>query len=705
MKNLFFLFLFLPSLLLANEVKPKKSTINKVTVFLEGASIERTATLNIIPGENLLVFNNLSPDIDESSIQFSGLKNTSIRSLSFDINFLEKKAPSEKFLNYKEKIDSLHRSISRLDNEIAGYNEELTILSKNQILNGTTTDLSLEKVKNLAAYYRNRVTEIKNKLQQLQLDKLNISEEIRDYGNEMLKLKDNREEERGEITLKLDAPSATNLVLSFTYNIKNAGWFPLYDVRATDIDSPVSFSYKANVYQQSGTDWDNVNVVLSTGDPTTNNEKPFLDSKLLNFVSRNYSANKAVENTSVKYNPTVGTVTGYVYDDSGLPLPGANVLLKGTSNGTQTDFDGRYAINASGAREIQFSYVGFATKEVPVSASTINVSLEADESLQEVVIVGYGSSSRKVNTSYEVSDILKGTVSGLNISSANGSPGSSSSVNIRGISSLRTNSPLFVIDGQVVKKNEIRNIDPDLIREVNVLKGSSATSLYGSKARDGVIIITLKELTATGNIKEESLTTTRFEIKNKYTIKSNQDITVIEVDNFEFPATFKHYAAPELNENVFLTASITGWEKYDLLYGEANIYFNGTYAGKTIINPLATEENLELSMGVDPSVIITRKKLDNFKSKSFLGTNRIVAKEYEIKVKNTKQNTINLLIEDRIPLSQNKEIKVSDIEYGDAVYDTEKGILKWEFTLEANKDVAKRLSYIVKYPKYKTVNL
>jgi hypothetical protein len=82
-----------------------------------------------------------------------------------------------------------------------------------------------------------------------------------------------------------------------------------------------------------------------------------------------------------------------------------------------------------------------------------------------------------------------------------------------------------------------------------------------------------------------------------------------------------------------------------------------------------------------------------------------VSKDYEIKVKNTKQSAITLLIEDRIPISQNKEIKVDDLEYGDAEYDEEKGILKWEFILGANEDVAMRLSYIVKYPKYRTVNL
>ncbi len=699
MKNLYLLFFILPSLLFANEVKPKASTIKNVTVFLEGASIERTANFNVTPGENILVFNNLSPDIDESSIQFSGLKNTSVLSLSFDVNYLEKKALSKEYLGFKNKIDSLNLAIAYIDNKISGFNEEMNLLSNNRKLSSDTSDLNVEKVKTLTTYYRNRVTEIKNELQKLSLQKVNISEDIRDYGNEMLKLQDSKEEERGEITLKLDAPSATNLGLTFTYNIKNAGWFPLYDVRATDIDSPVSFSYKANVYQQSGTDWDDVNIVLSTGDPTTNNEKPNLESKWLRFVSPSYKANKAVGNSSLKYNPTVGTVSGYVYDSSGLPLPGVNIVLKGTNNGTQTDFDGRYSLSTNGARDLQFSYLGFESQELPISANTVNVTLQEGASLDEVVITGYSKKNKFRD--------LQGRAAGVQVTSANGRPGQGAFVRIRGTGSLSTgaNSPLYIVDGSPINERDFENISEDMIKNIEVLKDAATTARYGSRGANGVVLITLREQTASGNFKEEGITNTTFEIKKKYTIKSNQDITVIEVDKFEFPATFKHYAAPELNENVFLTANITGWEKYDLLYGEANIYFNGAYAGKTIINPLATEEELELSMGVDPNVIITRKKLDNFKSKSFLGANRIVSKEYEIKVKNTKQSAITLLIEDRIPVSQNKEIKVDDLEYGDAEFDEEKGILKWNITLGANKDTAKRLSYVVKYPKYKTVNL
>src|SRR5690606_40818647 len=102
------------------------------------------------------------------------------------------------------------------------------------------------------------------------------------------------------------------------------------------------------------------------------------------------------------------------------------------------------------------------------------------------------------------------------------------------------------------------------------------------------------------------------------------------------PIYYQYYAAPELNENLFLTATIKNWEKFDLLTGEANIYFEGSYAGKSIINPQATADSLNLSLGIDPNIIVKREKLENFKSKSFLGATRIVDKGYKLEVKDRK---------------------------------------------------------------------
>ena len=437
----------------------------------------------------------------------------------------------------------------------------------------------------------------------------------------MGKLGSHTKEERGEIQLKLNTPSALNLVLEIRYNVTNAGWFPLYDIKSKSTDTPINIAYKANVYQQTGTDWKNANIILSTGDPNTNTIKPDLYTKYLNFTYRNHRNKYKTKNYGYKYNPTIRKVIGVVTGEQGLPLPGVNVIEKGTSNGVQTDFDGKYAINIKGGRELSFSYLGFNTKTIPIHSSIINEKLNPNiEHLEEVVVTAQGYSR------------LGGSVS-------------------------------------TIKKQEIKEYNQ---------------------------IVTTKE---TG------ITNTRFKIKKKYTIHSNADITIIEIDNFDIKSDYQYYSAPELNENVFLTAKLGNWEQYNLLAGEANIYFEGSFAGKTNIDPLATTDSLTISLGMDPNITVKREQLDNFKSKSFTGSNRVIHRAYKISIKNNKQNKISITLEDRIPISQNKEIKLDNIITGSSKYDSKTGIINWKLDISPGQKIEKQFSYQVKYPKNKRINL
>ncbi|RXG27808.1 mucoidy inhibitor MuiA family protein [Leeuwenhoekiella palythoae] len=610
----------------------QNSKIEKVTVFLQGATIERSASVQLKTGVNELVFDNLSPDIIENSIQLRGLKNASILSIAFNLDYLDKKNVSAEYESLETRLDELLFERNAIQSTIEGYERELKLLSENQRINSDNTDLSLEKIKQISTYYRQRSTEIQNTIYKQKRALQDLERDINDHRQQMNNLEDSRKEMRGEITVKLQAESASYLNMELSYNIENAGWFPFYDIRANNTIDPIELSYKASVYQQSGIDWDDVNLVLSTGDPNTNNLKPDLQPKYLNFVNRNYKPSSAVSRNNFKHNPTVRSVSGIVTDDSGAPLPGVNIAQTGSTNGTTSDFDGKYriAINNSGGNELRYSYVGFETQSIPVYASMMNVRLEANqEVLEEVAIVGYETT--------DVSRALAGKAAGINIRGSN----------------------------------------------------SVAPASYNENVQ----------------AKEESLTNTRFEIKKRYTIVSNSDITTIEIDAFNLPANYQHYAAPELNENVFLTATVTDWERYDLLQGEANIYFEGSYAGKTAISPLATTDSLEISLGIDPNIIVKREKKDNFKSKSLLGGTRVVTNAYEISVRNSKSSTINLLLEDRIPVSQNKEIKISDQETADADYDEQTGILKWKLELAPKASATKNFSYEVRYPKDRYINL
>ena len=124
-----------------------------------------------------------------------------------------------------------------------------------------------------------------------------------------------------------------------------------------------------------------------------------------------------------------------------------------------------------------------------------------------------------------------------------------------------------------------------------------------------------------------------------------------------------------------------------------------------MLNPYATKDTLTVSLGVDPNVVVKRNELKDFKSKQFIGGNRILDKGYEIEIRNNKKTNINIVLVDRIPVSQNKEIKVEDVETGNSEYDTEKGLLTWKLNLSPSESQKRKFSYQLRFPKYKSISL
>lgn len=219
-------------------------------------------------------------------------------------------------------------------------------------------------------------------------------------------------------------------------------------------------------------------------------------------------------------------VSGTVSDASG-PLPGASVLEKGTTNGTQTDFDGNYTLTAQDGAVLIVSYIGYKTQEVAINGrSSINFTLEEDaEALEEVVIIGYGTTTVKDATGSVTAvtakdfnggniaspeQLIQGKTAGVNIQETSGEPGAGIQINIRGSNSVRANNnPLFVVDGvplgggdtspqgetgfgQSAVKNPLNFINPNDIESMSILKDASATAIYGSRGANGVVIITTK---------------------------------------------------------------------------------------------------------------------------------------------------------------------------------------------------------------------
>ncbi len=241
------------------------------------------------------------------------------------------------------------------------------------------------------------------------------------------------------------------------------------------------------------------------------------------------------------------SISGTVSDENGVPLPGATVLVEGTSNGVSTDFDGNYSINASSGDTLVFSFVGYTSQSVVVgSSSTVNVSLQPDNALEEVVVTALGVKRNVKAVGYSITQVdggelsdnkttnainaLQGKVAGVMVTgSAMGAKGSSRVV-IRGTSSLTgNNQPLYVVDGITINNSNlgsagvwggadygdgISSINPDEIESVSVLKGGAAAALYGSRASNGVIIINTKSGAGTEGIGVEFNSSTQFDMLN-----------------------------------------------------------------------------------------------------------------------------------------------------------------------------------------------
>ena len=207
-----------------------------------------------------------------------------------------------------------------------------------------------------------------------------------------------------------------------------------------------------------------------------------------------------------------GTVTSQIEDE---PLAGASVRIKGTSLGVTTDVDGKYEILAEKGQVLQFSYIGYKSKEVTIDRNVINVALEEDRTLlDDVVVVGYGTMKRSDITGSVVSvgadeikktivtsvdQALQGRAAGVQVTQNSGSPGGGISVAIRGVNSLNGNEPLYVIDGVAVdgkssdgKTSALSTVNPSDIMSIEVLKDASATAIYGSRASNGVVLITTR---------------------------------------------------------------------------------------------------------------------------------------------------------------------------------------------------------------------
>ncbi|HRG28533.1 MAG TPA: DUF4139 domain-containing protein, partial [Chitinophagales bacterium] len=200
-------------------------------------------------------------------------------------------------------------------------------------------------------------------------------------------------------------------------------------------------------------------------------------------------------------------------------------------------------------------------------------------------------------------------------------------------------------------------------------------------------------------------TTFTYEIEEPYSVISDGKISTIDIQAVKVKADYEYFAVPKIDRDAFLTANVTDWRELNLLTGEANIFFEGAFLGKTVLDPTYASDTISISLGRDKSVQIQRNKMKEFTQRQFLGGNKIETVAFEIKIRNNKSEPIHIVIQDQFPISSENDVTVEgSIKPAGKIEDATQ-IITWDMDIVPGEEKKMELKYTVKYPKDKVIVL
>lgn len=599
-----------------------ESKIERVTVFLQGAQVNRTAKTAIAVGKTELVFGNISPQLDKQSIQVKTEGKLTILSVIHQLNFLKEQEAREEIKSLEAQKLSLLEKIETEKNQQTVFKQEEVLLLKNQDIKGLQTTLKSTELKEAADFQRSRLTEVYTRLSEIDKNIRKFEADTEKINSQLKALNSKKDQSTSELLVTVTAKEATSANFQISYLVKKASWYPTYDIRVKDISNPINLQCKANVSQQSGEDWKDIKLSLSSGNPGEDGTRPVLYPFYLRYISADAAAsiNKQRELAGMYGS---NTFFGKIVNSQGEPIPYASIIIKGTKSGTTTNNEGFFSIAGNETNTtLVVSAVGHESKEVQGSRSYMNIPLpESVKALQEVVVTGLSTGNSSYDYSYDKSS------------------------------------------GYKRKKEEA---------------AITTTTSYQP-------------------------TTTVYDIEEAYTVLNDGKTYTADIASYEMKADYEYFAAPKIAAEAFLTARVTDWQDLNLLPGEANLFFEGTFLGKSFLDVASAGDTLDLSLGKDKGVVIKRTLLKEYSQKKFLGSNRTDSRQYEITVRNNKSLPIHITIEDQFPISTSKEIEVDNQVAKDSRLDETSQKITWLFTVESKKEEKRVLGYSVRYPKEKRV--
>jgi uncharacterized protein (TIGR02231 family) len=529
-------FVLFPAALLAQRNETIiSSTPSKVTVFLSGAEVYHQTDLKLVAGQNEFRFVGLPSSISINSVSFNLGEKAKILSISGEINTDGRQKINKERTFWEDSVKYMEAELTKLRNEAVVWEVEQKLLAVNQDRIGSNNGLSLIELQTFSAHYISRTRDLVEKVAQQKQKVEQWTERLEKIKLLLNKVKTRELNANFEISLIVISKENQVINTNWSYVISEAGWSPVYDLRSKGVGKPITFTYKGDIFNNSGMDWKNIKLTLSTADVTQNTNPPYLTAWKLDFASIND--------------------------------------------------------------------LNYYAQQQQSNANMLNNRLESEES-------GAG---------------------------------------------------------------------------VGLDRAGSITTTFSD--------IAVSELSI------------EFEIKELYNILADNRAYSVEINEYELKADYTYICTPKMDKDAFLMARILGWETLNLIEGNANIYFNDSYIGKTFINLRRANDTLDISLGRDKKVIVNRIKKQDFSSRKFLSSTVRELYTYEINVRNTNSLPISLDLKDQLPTSGNGEIEIEILEISSAKLNPDSGLLTWNVNLAQGEAKTYTISYAIKYPKNKTINL
>ncbi|MCB9191184.1 MAG: DUF4139 domain-containing protein [Flavobacteriales bacterium] len=705
----------------AIEEKELSSEVSEVTVYFKGAQVKRVKPLKLKPGKYRLVFDGLEPDLIDNSLQVKVDDGLVINYVNKRSNFLKRLEKNAKAEALQKSIDSLQVLIEDESDVLALYQNQEKLLALNNEIGGQQEGVKVDELIQTVAFYEVKLKEVKAKQRKSHRRIKELEKLLHEKSAQKQEITSIVPTKTSEIVVEASCEDTFKGGITLKYIIPNAGWTPIYDLRAEEIDEPIKLILKANVRQSSGSDWKDVKLNLTSENPLESGQMP----ELKRWDVGSLRAPESLTPEQIREDPIagLGEIKGIVVDASNNEaIPFANVVLMNQGQqvtGSSTDFDGMYHLKSvnAGRYSLKASCVGYTAqdlKNVIVNGdkmTTADFRMKPGVKLDEVCIINYE----------------------VPLVSAMGSAGATFSGNrFSGSNNVGSGGiPIVQVTSQEIVKMPSRGAAAAVTTAAGVQNNDY---LRGSRFQDADGLIEGgrgplyshpmdRALASTSGVvynsnfqplnKRISINTTIakketrvfYKVETPFTVLSDDKDYTVQIDELQINALMSYYSAPIEVPHAFLVAKITDWERFDLLEGVVSLYVSGTYIGQSLLDPANTGDTMLVSLGSDKSIVVEREELKEFSKQQIIGNKTVDYRGYTIKLKNNKDKLVRLELQDQLPVSTTRDVAIQLIETEDVKLDEDKGILDWKLTLLPGESKQVTFKYFVKRPSWKQVQL